>query len=502
MNRNSIIYLLFGVLALFAVSCSESEDLDEYVYVKSSNVAVTSFSLESNDKILHNLDSVHFTIDLQNRLIFNADSLPVGTKITKLVTKITFPVVSSIEMKIKDGEVMKNETLDYTKHEKDSIDFTGDVKLIVVSEDMKSSAEYTVKVNVHKMKPDSLYWNQMARRNLPAYTEPLNQKTVKFKDNLYCLIREAKQYLMSTVANPSSGKWNISKVVFSFEPQIGSFTAGAEAMFILDKDGALYQSANGVDWNATGSNFYSLIGDYKGNMCGVIKDGNVYKHDIYPRPAGYTPVEVDAKFPISGFSQTVYVENKWQTSSQMLFIGGLDQNGRKSGEMWGFDGENWAQTSDRSVPGATGMTLFPYYNFIVSTGWVTTKYNALIAVGGNNEKGEVVKNVYISYDNGVNWKLGDDLLQFPTYIPAFSFAQAFVLDSEMVSRSADSWEYFPSKDLPVWNWVVTSPLSRSGNETKWDCPYVYLVGGVNAQGELYNNIWKGVINRLSFKPLY
>ena len=502
MNRNSIIYLLFGVLALFAVSCNDSNDLDEYVYVKSSSVAVNSFSLEADNKVLYNLDSVHFTIDLEKRLIYNADSLPVGTKITKLITNMTFPVVSSIELKIKDGEVMKNETLNYSEHAKDSIDFTGDVKLIVVSEDMKSSAEYSIKVNVHKMKPDSLYWNQIARRNLPAYTEPLNQKTVNFKDNLYCLVREAKQYLMSTVDNPSSSKWTINKVTFPFEPQVGSFIAGAEEMYILDKGGALYKSTNGIDWTAAGTAFYSLIGDYKGSMCGIVKDGNVYKHDMYPRPSGFTPDEIAADFPISGFSQTINVENKWQTSSQMLFIGGLDQNGHKSGEVWGYDGENWGQVSNLSIPGATGMTFFPYYNFEVSTGWVTTKYDALIAVGGNNEKGEVVKKVYISLDNGVNWKLGDSLLQFPDYIPAFSFAQAFVLESEMVSRSAaDSWEYFPSKELPVWNWVVTSPLSRSG-EINWNCPYIYLVGGTNAQGELYNNIWKGVLNRLSFKPLY
>ena len=501
MNKNTVIYLLAGVIALFAVSCNDSSDDEEFVYTKSSSVAVNSFSLESDTKVLYNLDSVHFTIDLDKRLIYNADSLPVGTKVTKLITKMTFPVVSSITLTVKDGEVMKNESLNYSEHEKDSIDFTGDVKLLVVSEDMKSSAEYSIKVNVHKMKPDSMYWNQMARRDLPSYTPPVNQKTVKFKDNLYCLVKEANQYLVSSVRNPSAAKWNLNKVAFGFEPQVGSFTAGAESMFILDKGGALYKSVNGTEWTPAGVSFYSLVGEYEGVLYGVVNDGGVYKHDAYPRPAGYVPQELSREFPISGFSQTIMVENKWQTSKQMLFMGGVDRFGHKSGATWGFDGENWAKVSNREIPGATGMTLFPYYNFSVSNSWITTRYDVLIAAGGNNENGEAVKKVYVSYDNGVNWKLGDDLLQFPDYIPAFSFAQAFVLDSELTSRSADSWEYFPSKELPVWNWVVSAPATRSG-ETAWTCPYIYLFGGANGQGELYNNIWKGVINRLSFKPLY
>lgn len=38
--------------------------------------------------------------------------------------------------------------------------------------------------------------------------------------------------------------------------------------------------------------------------------------------------------------------------------------------------------------------------------------------------------------------------------------------------------------------------------TSWECPYIYLIGGVNEYGELNNNIWRGVINRFTFKPLY
>ena len=73
------------------------------------------------------------------------------------------------------------------------------------------------------------------------------------------------------------------------------------------------------------------------------------------------------------------------------------------------------------------------------------------------------------------------------------------------SRSAaDEWTYMPSVKLPAWYHIVTGvPASRATEPvTEWDCPYIYVFGGVTPTGGLSNNIWRGVINRLSFKPLY
>ena len=40
-----------------------------------------------------------------------------------------------------------------------------------------------------------------------------------------------------------------------------------------------------------------------------------------------------------------------------------------------------------------------------------------------------------------------------------------------------------------------------GYNVKWECPYIYLMGGEDAEGMLYNTIWKGVLNRLTFVPI-
>ena len=195
MNRKSLVY--FFMIALFAMVSCNSSDTEEYEeYVLPSDVAITSFTISANDDLLENLDSVYFTIDLENRRIFNADSLPKGTDVSRLVVNITYPLVQSIKLKVTGGKVMEDEEIDYYQQSTDSIDFTGNVALELVSADGSTTATYDIKVNVHQMDPDSLYWNSTSRRDLPALNSPLAQKTVMMEDKLFCLIKEASQYVI------------------------------------------------------------------------------------------------------------------------------------------------------------------------------------------------------------------------------------------------------------------------------------------------------------------
>ena len=96
------------MIALFAMVSCNSSDTEEYEeYVLPSDVAITSFTISANDDLLENLDSVYFTIDLENRRIFNADSLPKGTDVSRLVVTITYPLVQSSKLKVTGGKVME-----------------------------------------------------------------------------------------------------------------------------------------------------------------------------------------------------------------------------------------------------------------------------------------------------------------------------------------------------------------------------------------------------------
>ena len=74
------------------VSCNKDKDNDDnYSYSTSTQTTlIKSFALQADRDVLSNLDSVKFTIDYDNGLIYNADSLPKGTSITALKVTVSF----------------------------------------------------------------------------------------------------------------------------------------------------------------------------------------------------------------------------------------------------------------------------------------------------------------------------------------------------------------------------------------------------------------------------
>lgn len=146
-----------------APSCNSSDDATyEDTFVASTSVQVTGFSLASNSKVLDSLENVYFSIDLASGKIFNADSLPYGTKISRLVTNVTAVSTASavkLTYKLDNGA---DSVVDYLTNSTDSIDFSnGPVKLEVTSQSGTVTKAYSVKVNVHTTKPDTLAWNKL-----------------------------------------------------------------------------------------------------------------------------------------------------------------------------------------------------------------------------------------------------------------------------------------------------------------------------------------------------
>ena len=501
------IYLVLTLFAVFAgVSCnSDDEDLSgEPLYVPSSTL-IRSFSLQEDDSVLADLDSVHFTIDLAQRVIFNADSLPKGTKVNRLLASISLADYASCEVSIAAAETMSDTTFTYSTSSNDSIDFTGIVKLRVVAGDGTSEMTYRVKVNVHQMEADSLYWNKMARQSLPGRSDAISsQKTVKTDDAYYCLMVEMGGYTIANTKSLETGDWSKSEVNFGFKPIVDSFTAVGNSLVLLREDSGKkyisYSNDGGLTWVKTNTEAYSLIGAYDGYLLYLVNNSGIYHCE--KSKLGESPVstyELEDNFPISGFSPCVQIHSKWLQDTQIMILGGVDKTGTPTGAVWGFDGTSWGEISRIPVPACVNPTLIPYFN-CVGDFFNKEQYSVWLAMGGIAEDGKPTKNVYISYDNGVTWKLGDEYLQLPSYISAFSSAQAFV-ETSTLTRSAGDWTSYPSRRLPHW-WKVQGGESRASSPvTSWDCPYIYLFGGVSANGGTYNTIWRGVLNRLSFKPI-
>lgn len=482
-------------------SCNNDSD-NGVITSSSSTVVVSSFSLTKNEKVLVGLDSVYFSIDLANAQVFNADSLPYGTDVTHLVPKIGVEGCSVAELHI-PRKNKPDSIVNYLTHATDSIDFSnGPVKLHLASANLEAERDYVIKVNVHRIKPDSLYWNRTARRNLPSNLGiPAKQKTVLYKGEAVCLTSSGTKYNIATSANPSDDRWTIAEVSFPFQPDIESLSSTTDALYITDTDGKLYSSDDFVNWADCGVTLHHIYGGYGDRLLAVKYENGRYFHVTYPATLS---VAIADDCPVSGTSQFATAENKWSADEQVYMIGGVKADGALTGAMWGYDGQQWAKISQQEVPAGKDKTMFSYVTFVTdSTNWTVKKYTTLIAFGGQNDRGANDKTVYVSLNMGLNWKKADNLMQLPDYIPAMMGSQALVINSTLTPTVATTaWEELSSRPLPRWYHMSTTASSQSEPMTSWECPYIYIFGGRSDGGQLYNTVWRGVINRLSFKPLH
>lgn len=490
----------FGVALLVSACNSKSDDSNSQIgYVEPSNAAVTDFKLKANTKILSGLDSVFFSIDLQKGIIFNADSLPKGTKITDLIPVISYSShISSAVINMEGGSKRTGE-IDYLKNPNDSVDFTGNVKLTLTTS-AGNSKEYLLKVNVHTMEPDSLCWGETAVGAIPSRSaNPVAQRTVSFKDKVCSLVQEEDgTYTFAANDNPVSEKWTLRTVELPFTPRLRSLMATENALWMLATDGTLYTSADGNAWESTSEQWYNILGAYGDNLLGVRKEGDKYYITSYRNV--YPDVELPAGFPIEDYTNMYSYHSKWMALPVCVVSGGVTSDGQISSAVWGFDGLDWAKLSDGKIPAVRCATLVPYYSYkrAVSSSKYN-EYNTIFLIGGLKEDGTASKETYISYDNGVNWIVAPTLLQMPSYIPAmWKIDNTVELSPRQSSLIPVGWSKMPVDKLPGWYRISTE---IDGTQVKWECPYIFLYGGCDAQGKLYNTIWRGLVNRLNFTPI-
>lgn len=480
---------------------------------QNSNTAITEFNLKANRKVLVGLDSVFFSIDLENFSIYNADSLPKGTDVGKLLVSIGNSGSSKIVINYTDFDTKEKKEIEYSETSyRDSINFYEPVTITVTSLDERYSKTYDVKVNVHQVEADSLCWGSMQYSPLPADGAPVEQGTVLKNDMLYCFTARADgSVTLATTATPELPQsWSKQTLSLPFAPRLETVKADSRYIYMLDKDGVLYGSEDALTWMRLQDRWVSTLGVIDDTLYGIRLYNGQYQFVNQPTSHSEfdnTPVPDD--FPVTGMSQMFLFVNQWSSTPQGIIIGGRCADGSLSDCAWGFDGKEWARFGTLPEKMALeNMTMFPYYTFKTNqTNWTTTRYQTLFAFGGSNSDGVAQKKVYVSRDNGLNWLIADDLMQLPEAMPTLTGAQAFVIDQTLHAdakpKAAGVWNEIPVRGIPTWYQIETAqPASRAvAPITEWTCPYVYLFGGRQQDGQLSNSIWRGAINRLTFKPL-
>ena len=484
--------LLLGVIIAAVTSCNSKTDEIADDYVSTESVAVTNFRLNPNISIMKNLDSVYFSIDLAHGVIFNADSLPKGTRINKLIPKISYPSTVTSATLTMTGGTTREGTVNYLTNPSDTIDFTGKVTLELKAGEI--SKTYVLKVNVHNVESDTLIWENLAVTNtLPSRMEnPKSQKTVGNEGTTTSLIEERDgSFTLAVCKDLFEGTWNKEKIQPGFTPKVETFSHCEAGYYVLSTSSELYSSNDGRNWNDCSMKWTNIIGGYENYVLGLETSGSNVSMVSYP--AGLSTSNLPAEFPISGFSTPIVTKSAWSSNSTLMIFGGKTASGAYSDGAWAFDGTTWANLADRPLPALDGVQVFPYYTYLRATAGGEREIATMVALGGELADGTVNRDVYISYNNGLSWVKGAEYLQLPESIDLGSGGDVIV--------STKGMEYNISN-----NWTAVNPrrvkYEIDGDLVKWECPYIFIFGGYDTKGRLIEKVRCGVLRRLTFAPLF
>lgn len=216
MRQIKTISLLLMTVAMM-MSCLNSSDSDSTSY---TDAAISSFSIGNLQRTIHTTSSTgadstytttvsgaayDFEIDHTGCRIFNPDSLPMGTDVSRVL--VSMSAYNNGTILIKD---VASDTL-RLYNSTDSLDFTKPRIITALSSDGQGTRNYTVNINVYQEDPNAFVWKLMSNDWSP-------EKTDDAEDNLppgiKCILGRStkEEYALSTdnrmmVLNDGSTEW-------------------------------------------------------------------------------------------------------------------------------------------------------------------------------------------------------------------------------------------------------------------------------------------------------
>ncbi len=466
-------------------SCKDNDNDKDYDYSGFTDALVKEFTLLDNndirdeDSVVIDLESVFFSINNYGSVlpgneitgdslvgrIYNADSLAVGTPVNKLLADIQLRDATDVEL------YTVNDTLEYSI--KDTIDFTQPVIMKVTARDKKTVKFYDVRVNVHQQVGDSIDWKERVANPLADVSGQVEaQQVYELGENLVWLLQSA-----SGVSGYEASKDDMK--VWTKQAISGADGLDVATVRIIDgslygiSSGKLLRSDNGTTWAEVASNnFVTLIGGYKVSdtetkFIAVVENSGVYSF-AYSMDGSTWEVdkEIKANFPIKGSSLSVQYFGG--TTERLVIAGGETADGTLTSSVWSYEVDflngdnNWQEFPQYNIEGYKNASLIKYTNergAIYST--TTIDSNMWMIFGGETANGELITQIYTSPNKGVG---------FFDALPSYAFAEGYT------ARTKQS--VFVSNDLNI-----------------------NIFGGVDQSGDFINNIWKGRLNKVAFRPL-
>lgn len=425
------------VAALFAVtsimtSCLNN-DVEQVTYT--SETSITGFSLGTLNidrvgKDKNGLDSPYvdtldcskypFTINQMTREIENKDSLPYGTHIDKVITRISYDGGAVLyRPKGKDTDTLWTST--------DSIDFSGENYM--TSTDKNAPIEfkvyaysgvigqpYKVKVNVHRQIPDTLAWKQFSKEFSNGTL--IAQKAVYANGKVYVFGKNGNSTHIeyTTVSDDNPTDW--TPITDNVPANIDTYSATAwngHIYFLASTNTGkqLYKlDTENHEVTAEGTETFDMLiagNDSKNELYAVKREegvesgkSGVYKEGTWTADEPeFTQFQAGKPFSSNtvaavynqDLTTTVVLCNNWDNAATTALV-----FSRMSNE------KTWEERmQNQPLPNLQHVTMI-YYD------------GKLYAFGGecNEAKVDAFSQFYCSTDNGLCWRPVTTCMAFPT----------------------------------------------------------------------------------------
>lgn len=449
---------IFICVSSVMTSCLKDDD-NSIVYP--TDATIYSFSINDiKTTIIRNKDTVSFTVDSKDYpfsidqkagLIFNSDSLPVRTDVSKVSLNITTaggPVYYQ-----KNGK-------DTIWTSADSLDFSNSssvkpVIFTVYSPDLQSATrQYKVWINVHKQYPDSLQWDPVRSSDFPGASITGKQKAVLLDNTLYVFAQVGQGVKVTSTSVRDGRDWeplaDLNGIASTAD--YASVIAFDHKLFIT-AGGKAYTSVDGTNWELTPSpEIRTFVSSFTNNP---VSSTRLYPQD--KRLIGISGENfiqtsdgaswnlsgpVPGNFPVDHFAATpAYISNSNPDVERVSVIGtvaGIDT----AAVSWTIlsNERSYIQLSPSydsadNCPKLENLSLIRYDDLLYAFG----------GKGIYNPSIEAFEAFYVSEDNGIYWKKVTGNLSFPIQFLGREESFSYVVDQDnfiwiMWSGSTEVWK--------------------------------------------------------------
>ena len=413
--------LVAGVMATtaFLSSCLKSDYAEIEYPVESS---IKAFSIGTLHQTIYGKDSegkdsfyvdtisyadVPFTIDQINRKIYNKDSLPKEVDVTKVLASISADngAIYYVNKNGKDSLWTYADTLDFTN----AVAF----KVMAYSELQNKfvfGKHYTVKVNVHKLNPDSLVWKHFGDKMFAEGVTFAEQKAVYMNEYLYVFGKTENDEIKVFKAHVLRGsleEWN--EITPTNTQNINIYSATAfnndiynDIYYVADANGKLYNLLNNPGQVGSLEGLSNLISVSNGNLLAYNKTNNKV-------------ITINANGEAVTDGESSFVKD----NTLPEHFSAISTKSTHNSNIW-----RTVVMANNPIEAATTANVFSYIN----SDKVWTKFQpnnpttcpnqdniSMISYDGKLfAYGEEFDYFYSSTDNGLNWKKEEDYMIFPT----------------------------------------------------------------------------------------